>query len=261
MEVPVSSAKAQMEKKYAQIAGKERGPGPGHYGLPPTIGFIGHDYTKPSSPAYSFHGRMSHNMYYVDSSPGPLYCVDAKMTRFGKDGIPAFSILGRLKPQKELLHTPGPGAYSPEKAPPCNLQRRPPSYTMGTRTQYRSVDPVPAPNRYCLPPVLGPQVPNKPASTSYTMSGSYSAGGPSVDLAKTPGPCGYNSTDPNVYLTRRPAYSMLGRGSSVRENAKKPGPGTYNPERVTIHKVRAPAYSMGTRHSEFVTPLVVSLSD
>lgn len=35
------------------------GPGPGRYGLPPTIGFVGHDYTKPTSPAYSFHGRMT----------------------------------------------------------------------------------------------------------------------------------------------------------------------------------------------------------
>lgn len=37
------------------------GPGPGRYGLPPTIGFIGHDFTKPTSPAYSFHGRTSDN--------------------------------------------------------------------------------------------------------------------------------------------------------------------------------------------------------
>lgn len=35
------------------------GPGPGRYGLPPTIGFNGHDFTKPTSPAYSFHGKMS----------------------------------------------------------------------------------------------------------------------------------------------------------------------------------------------------------
>lgn len=37
------------------------GPGPGRYGLPPTIGFVGHDFTKPTSPAYSFHGRISNN--------------------------------------------------------------------------------------------------------------------------------------------------------------------------------------------------------
>lgn len=48
----------------------------------------------------------------------------------------------------ELFQTPGPGAYSPEKAPPLNAHRRPPSYTIGARTRYRSVDAVPAPNRW-----------------------------------------------------------------------------------------------------------------
>lgn len=35
------------------------GPGPGRYALPPTVGYINHDFTKPSSPAYSFHSRLS----------------------------------------------------------------------------------------------------------------------------------------------------------------------------------------------------------
>uniref|UniRef100_A0A3Q2Q1U4 CIMAP1 family member D n=1 Tax=Fundulus heteroclitus TaxID=8078 RepID=A0A3Q2Q1U4_FUNHE len=245
-----------MENKYPAIAGKEKGPGPGRYGLPPTIGFIGHDFTKPTGPAYSFYGRISNNMLSVDSSPGPQYHVDAKMTRFGKDGTPAYSML-----IEELSSTPGPGAYSPEKAPPCNLQRRPPSYTMGSRTRYRSADSVPAPNKYTLPPLLGPRIPNKRASASYTMPGTFSTGGPSVDLAKTPGPCRYNSTDPSVYLRRQPAFSMLGRHNLPKEKSKNPGPGTYNPEDVTAHRARAPAYSMGVRHSEFVTPLVVGFSD
>lgn len=162
---------------------------------------------------------------------------------------------------EELFHTPGPGAYSPERAPPCNLQIRPPAYTMGSRTQYRSMDPVPAPNKYSLPPLLGPHVPNKPASASYTMSGSFSRGGRSVELAKTPGPCSYNSTDPNVYLSRHPAFSILGRHDLHKNGAEKPGPGSYNPEKVTVHKSKAPAYSMGVRHSEFVTPLIVGFSD
>lgn len=46
----------------------------------------------------------------------------------------------------EMFQTPGPGAYSPEKASP--LSTRPPSYTIGSRTRYRSVDAVPAPNRW-----------------------------------------------------------------------------------------------------------------
>jgi len=82
-----------------------------------------------------------------------------------------------------------------------------------------------------------------------------------VDLAQTPGPCRYNSTDPSVYLPRKPAFSMLGRHGLPREAASKPGPGTYDPEKVTVHKARAPAFSLGIRHSEFVTPLVVDVSD
>lgn len=132
---------------------------------------------------------------------------------------------------------------------------------MSSRTHYRGTDSVPAPNKYCLPPLMGPQVPNKPASGSYTISGSYSTGGPSVDLAKTPGPCRYNSTDPSIYLPRQPAFSMLGRHNLHRDSTQKPGPGAYNPEKVTVDKARAPAYSLGIRHSEFVTPLVVNVSD
>ncbi|XP_054645318.1 outer dense fiber protein 3-like protein 2b isoform X1 [Dunckerocampus dactyliophorus] len=248
-------------KRYAAIAGEEKGPGPGRYRLPATIGFIGHDFTKQTSPAYSFHSRMSDSMFRVDCSPGPRYHVDAKVTRLGRDGAPAYSILGRAKAQKELFQTPGPGSYSPEKAPPCNLQRRPPSYTMGVRTHYRAVDSVPAPNKYSLPPLMGSHIPNKAAGASYSMSAAFSKGGPSVDLAKTPGPCRYNGTDPSVYLPRPPAFSMLGRHSLPTDATKKPGPGAYHPERVTAHKARAPAFSMGVRHSEFVTPLIVTISD
>lgn len=243
-------------------------------------------------------------VYRVDSSPGPQYHIDAKITRFGKDGTPAYSMLGRMKAQsklllliifsiilfaldtawyavstvalnirplstygavfcslEELFQTPGPGAYIPERAPPCNLQHRPPSYTMGSRTFYRTTDSVPAPNKYSLPPLLGSHVPNKLASASYTISSTYSTRGSSVDLAKTPGPCRYNSTDPSVYLPRQPAFSMLGRHSLLRNATTTPGPGTYNPEKVTVHKAQAPAYSLGIRHSEFVTPLIVNISD
>lgn len=36
-------------------------------------------------------------MVSVDSSPGPQYHIDAKMTRFGRDGTPSYSMLGRKK--------------------------------------------------------------------------------------------------------------------------------------------------------------------
>lgn len=42
-------------------------------------------------------------VYCVDSSPGPQYHIDAKITRFGRDGTPAYSILGRVKAQSKFL--------------------------------------------------------------------------------------------------------------------------------------------------------------
>ncbi|XP_066503143.1 outer dense fiber protein 3-like protein 2b [Hoplias malabaricus] len=239
-----------------------KGPGPGRYALPSTIGFIGHDFTKAMSPAYSFHGRMSDNMYYVDSSPGPRYHIDASVTRFGKDGSPAYSIHGRTPGPKRVFRTPGPGEYHPEITPLCSTHRKTPSYTMGSRTPYRSADTIPAPNKYTLPALMGSHVLTKPASASYTISGRVKTGGYSEDLSNTPGPGRYNRTDPNIYLPRQPAYSMLGRHeSSPGEITLRPGPGSYNPEKVTAHKPRPPAFTLGFKHSEFVTPLVVNIRD
>ncbi|XP_064186422.1 outer dense fiber protein 3-like protein 2b [Anguilla rostrata] len=249
-----------MEKKHPIIAGREKGPGPGRYALPPTVGFMGHDFTKPTGPAYTFHSRMSHHLSGVHANPGPQYYIDARITRFGKDGTPAYSMLGRERRSVGIFQTPGPGAYNPETAPPLSRQRRPPSYTMGFRNRYRPVDNVPPPNKYTLPPVMGSQVPTKPSSASYTMAGRCRSGGPAEDLSNTPGPGRYDSTDPSVYLPRQPAFSMLPRHSVPIDGARKPGPGAHNPEKVTLHKPRPPAFTLGIRHSEFVTPLVTDAS-
>ncbi|XP_012694967.1 outer dense fiber protein 3-like protein 2b [Clupea harengus] len=248
---------AETTKKRPIIAGREKGPGPARYALPPTIGFMRHDLTKPMSPAFTFHSKMSDNLYSIDSSPGPQYFVDAKITRFGRDGTPAYSMLGRMRKTVGVFQTPGPGAYSPEKALPSSTKRRPPSYTIGARTLYRSLDMVPAPNKYTLPAVMGAHVFTKPTSASYSISGRCQ----SEDLSKTPGPSRYNSTDPSIYLPRQPAFSMLGRHGLPADSTQKPGPGSHNPEKVTAHKPRAPAFSLGIRHSEFVTPLVVDVLD
>ncbi|XP_032403398.1 outer dense fiber protein 3-like protein 2a isoform X1 [Xiphophorus hellerii] len=240
------------------------GPGPARYALPPTVGYVNHDFTKPSSPAYSFHGRMSTAMISVDSSPGPRYYIGDKLTRFGRTETPSYSMSGRgrrIGKRDEPFQTPGPGAYSPERAPPLNAQRRPPSYTIAERTRYRSVDPVPAPNSYTLPGLLGPQVPNKPASASYSFSGRRTAGAPSEDLSKTPGPGQYRSTDPDVYRQRQPSFTMQRRTKRLSQPSAAPGPGTYSPEKTYGHLHKSPSFSMGIRHSEFVTPLVVHVAD
>lgn len=133
---------------------------------------------------------------------------------------------------------------------------------MGYRTPYHSVDTVPAPNRYTLPALMGSNVLTKAASASYTISGRFKSGGYAEDMSNTPGPGRYNRTDPNVYLPRKPAFSMLGRHNSRPSEAiLGPGPGSHNPENVTVHKPQAPAFTLGFRHSEFVTPLVVDIRD
>ena len=43
-------------------------------------------------------------MFKKDSSPGPGYMVHPSITRWGKDGAPQYSILGRQKdPSKYIL--------------------------------------------------------------------------------------------------------------------------------------------------------------
>ncbi|XP_005999549.1 ciliary microtubule associated protein 1A [Latimeria chalumnae] len=249
------------EKKRPEIDARVRGPGPGRYGLPPTVGYVSHDYTRYTSPAFSFRGKLSDIMFFKDSSPGPRYYFDPKMTRFGKDGSPAYSMLGRSKVISNRFQTPGPGSYSPENTPPLT-HHRPPSYTMGSRTRYRKTDAVPAPNRYTLPSLLGSRVPTKPSTPSYSVSGRTKVGSFSEDLASSPGPSRYNSTDPSTYRQRLPAFSMLGRHDMpVVDSTWNPGPGAYSPEKVTADKIKAPSYSLGIRHSEFVTPLIIDVSD
>uniref|UniRef100_A0A8C6TWD3 Outer dense fiber of sperm tails 3-like 2a n=1 Tax=Neogobius melanostomus TaxID=47308 RepID=A0A8C6TWD3_9GOBI len=228
----------------------------------PTVGYINHDFTKPASPAYTFHSRQSSAMVSVDSSPGPRYSVNAQVTRFGRMQTPSYSILGRGRRVGQILITsltPGPGSYSPERAPPLNDHRRPPSYTMGTRTRFRTVDDVPAPNSYILPNLLGSQVPHKPSSACFSFSGRRIVGAPSEDLSKSPGPAKYNWTHPDTYRSRQPSFSMQPRTQRPNYASSNPGPGTYSPEKFYQHLPKQPGFTMGIRHSEFVTPLVVEV--
>ncbi|CAL1575784.1 unnamed protein product [Knipowitschia caucasica] len=246
-------------RKRPIISARERGPGPGRYALPPTVGYMRHDFTKPSSPAYTFHSRQSSAMVSIDSSPGPRYSVDARVTRFGRTQTPSYSILGRGKRLGVPSQTPGPGTYSPERAPPVNGHRRPPRYSMSTRTRYRTVDDVPAPNSYILPNLLGSQVPHKPSSASFTFSGRRTVGAPSEDLSKSPGPAKYNSIHPDAVHRRQPSFSMQARTKRPSYATTVPGPGAYSPEKAYLHLPARPAFTMGIRHSEFVTPLVVDV--
>ncbi|XP_039729246.1 outer dense fiber protein 3-like protein 2, partial [Pteropus medius] len=72
------------------------GSGPGLYVLPSTVGYINHDCTRVAGPAYSLLRRPS-EAPPLDASPGPVYFLDPKVTRFGRSCTPAYSIQGRGK--------------------------------------------------------------------------------------------------------------------------------------------------------------------
>ena len=168
-------------------------------------------------------------MFKKDSSPGPGYFIDARISRYGRDGNPSYSILGRQKdPSKCHAHlakstsiipiinsldcfkTPAPGTYSPEKVHPQG-ERHAPVYSMGQRSRYRKQDTVPSANSYTLPQLIGSKVPSKQSSAAFSMTGRSKTGNFAEDLAKTPGPGRYNGVDPNVTGKKAPGYSMLGR--------------------------------------------------
>lgn len=247
------------EKPVLQIAARERGPGPGRYALPTTTGYQKHDFTKRCYPAYSFGTRLDNSMFSSDCSPGPGYKIDPRITRAGVDGTPSYSMLGRQRDQ-HTFKTPAPGAYSPEKVHPQG-ERHAPVYSMGKRTRYRKRDSSPSPNSYTLPALLGPRVPSKNSSASYSMTARAKTGGFSEDLAKTPGPGRYRTVDPSVTKRKDPCYSMLTRNFMPGDSTQKPGPGAHSPEKVYINKPSPPKFSLGIRHSEFITPLIIDVQD
>ncbi|KAM5238551.1 protein CIMAP1D [Ctenodactylus gundi] len=234
-------------RRSCGAAALEDGSGPGLYILPSTVGYVNHDCTRAASPAYSLARRPIEAPPQA-SSPGPIYFLDPKVTRFGRSCTPAFSMQGRGK-SRDLEVTPGPGAYSPEKVPPVR-QRNPPAFTLGSRLCPKPpAASAPAPNAYTMPPLWGSQIFVKPRSPSYTVAGRTPPARPPQDPAEIPGPGQYDSPDPNAYRQRWPAFTMLGRPRAPRPPEDTPGPGTHCPEQVTVNKARAPAYSMGIRLS------------
>jgi len=243
------------ERKEILIAARERGPGPGRYALPSTVGEKNHDFSKHKKPAYSMGMRLDNDKYSKNTSPGPKYGIDPRVTRSGNEGAPKYTISGRNN-DLDIFKSPGPGTYDNHKVHPQG-QRRAPAYSMSQRTKYRKEDSVPAANAYNVPHLIGPKLANKKSNPSYSMTARTNVNSFSEDLAKTPGPAKYGRTSNNLVKNKQPAYSMQGRNQMPGDETRKPGPGAHYPERVTIHKKRAPGFSMGIRHSEFIAPLII----
>jgi len=146
--------------------------------------------------------------------------------------------------------TPGPGAYNVDMAPPW--ERRAPKYSLSTRSNMRSVDDVPSPNSYQLPPTIGARVPDRKSGMAVTLTGRSEKHGFAEDLAKTPGPAQYGI---NI-VHRGPEYSLLGRNFLPAKKNTNPGPGTYEPQNVNSHLESSPRFRIGVRHSEFVMPTI-----
>ena len=45
------------------------------------------------------------------------------------------------------------------------------------------------------------------------------------------------------------------------DGTRKPGPGAHSPEKVVVNKKKYPSFSLGIRHSEFVCPLIIDVTD
>lgn len=255
------SSGADTQTPRPKIAAMERGPGPGRYCLPSLTGKEGHSPTKRQFPAFSFGRRLGGGFIGPDCSPGPVHMVDAAFTRRGKDGTPAYSLYARHK-ELASFKTPGPGAYKPEKSESCfQGEKKMPAFSMGSRSRYRKRDANPSPNTYSLPAMLGDRVPYKLSSACYSMGRKLTLGDFATDYAKTPGPARYETVSADVTQPRKPSYSMQARQYMPGDSTQKPGPGAHCPERCMATQRHAPSFSLGIRHSEFICPLIIEVSD
>ncbi|XP_064629066.1 ciliary microtubule associated protein 1A-like [Lineus longissimus] len=244
------------KEEYPKIEAMERGPGPGRYRLPPQLGHLEHDTRRNRAPAYSFGIKTSP---YSERTPGPSYSIDSALTRFGRDGTFRYSMLGRHALTK-AYNTPAPGAYNPEHVI-IDKGSLAPKYSLSHRTNLRRADKIPAPNSYNIPSMVGPVIPTRRGGPAFSMGKRLDHYSSTTDLAKTPGPAAYMAVDPTTNKSKPSEYSMQGRTKPLQDKTNVPGPGAYNPENVNINKPHNPKFTMGIRHSQYLTPLIVEVSD
>nr|KAG5706958.1 hypothetical protein BaRGS_021464 [Batillaria attramentaria] len=222
-------------------------PGPASYDT------IDTDLFKNRIPAYS----MGHKFGLPGDGtvkPGPS--TYNPYYRDGMDGTPHYSLYSRREGCRPF-NVPGPGTYRPENCGEAVFNKDP-LYSFGYRTKLRSVDNVPAPNRYTLPPMLCTTIQSqKPQAPCYTMRKKPTVGGFDQDMAKAPGPGTYSVIEPVIYKDRAPLWSCALRFKDPGDRCPKPGPGAHRPENVVINKHEYPSFSFGIHHSAYLHPLIV----
>ncbi|XP_064634345.1 ciliary microtubule associated protein 1A-like isoform X2 [Lineus longissimus] len=235
-------------------------PGPGAYGLPTLVGQPKHDprSTKNRNPAFPFGTR--HGKLVDECGPGPAHYPDAKITRYGADGTPHYTLKDRTALARPA-NNPGPGSYSPEKAGQ-QAHFHAPQFSFGARNKNRGQDKTPAANSYTMPSMMSRTVQsNKKTAPCYSVRGRSKIGGFHEDLQKTPGPGTYTTTTPHIYKAKSPAYTLSGHCAMPGDGTQKPGPGAHSPEKVIINKRAAPGWHMGLRHSQYICPLIENVVD
>lgn len=230
-------------KVRPQIAAKNAGPGP-RYMLP----------AADTGPKYSLGAKLGSSLGGKSAGPGPAYNVSPGLTSKGKTSTPAFTMAGRHKDSK-MHRLPGPGAYSPENVK-IDKGKTLPAYTMAGRTKSKKADATPGANSYKLKSTVG-------EGPKISMTGRSKLGGFDQDFAKAPGPGKYGVPNPESYKKKPPAFTMAGRTKVPQDATKKPGPGAHKVNDVSglSTKKRTPAFTMGTRHSDYLTPLIVDVMD
>lgn len=80
---------------------KPLGPGPGAYGLPTLVGYPEHDARKYRNPMYSFGVQTKTSKKHVGPGPGAYY--PTKMTRYGPESVPKWSLYQRLDTKSKII--------------------------------------------------------------------------------------------------------------------------------------------------------------
>ncbi|XP_012644968.1 ciliary microtubule associated protein 1B isoform X2 [Microcebus murinus] len=233
------------------ISAHFRGPGP-KYKLPANTGYILHDPSRPRAPAFTFGASLPTQR--TTCGPGPSHLVPANITVRGRDGTPAYSILGRLR-HSAPFRTPGPGRYFPERAGNATYPSAPRHSIAPRNWGIPAERQAPGPASYNVPSLLGPRVISKVSAPTYSIYGRRTVGSCYEDLSKTPGPSAYQEVNPGVYKSRAPQFTMLPRTSIPRDST--PGPAAYN-----VDKYRKPGgWTFGIRHSDYLARMVTDVDN